>query len=141
MRRIAWLTVVVLIVIGGAGYRVATSSGGSQDSNVSFAEAPLAPRSARSVFASRAVLLPPGALRRLKLAQTRRIAVAAFPGQTVRLFVAPGAGVGFCYAWAIELAPGAWADEFAGCAIRSKPLIASYDDTRISIQANRAKAE
>jgi hypothetical protein len=141
MSRIAWFTVVVLVAIGGAGYRVATSSGRLQDTNVSFASAPRAPRSARSAFVSRAVSLPPGALRRLKLAQTRRIAVVAFPGQSVRLFVAPGAGIGFCYAWAIEPGPGVWADEFFGCAVRSKPLIAAYDDTRISIMANRAQAD
>jgi hypothetical protein len=141
MKRVVLLTVAVLFAIGGAGYRVATSNGQAQDTNVTFARAPLAPRSARTAFGPRAAFWPPGALRGLKLAQTRRIAVETFPGGAMRLFIAPGAGVAFCYVWATTPAPGSWIDEFAGCADRSKPVIAGYDDTRISIVANRAQAD
>jgi hypothetical protein len=109
----------------------------------SFWAAPAAPKSAQTAFAARGMVLPDSMLRGLKLGQMRRIAIRAFKGDTERLFVAPrGRGGGFCYEWATEPGdPGIWVDELGGCGDPSLPLNISYDDTRISIVANRPLAD
>lgn len=131
MSRARTLIVVVgLVAIVGVGYR-ATSTG-----IINFWSAPRAPQSARSAF-TRDALLPKAVVRRLKLAQTRRIATAVFRGVGEQLFVAPAAGGEFCFEWASEPGdPGIWVDEFGGCGIPSRPMIVAYDDLRISIVAN-----
>jgi hypothetical protein len=108
---------------------------------VDFWAAPAAPRSAESTF-TRDAPWTRGLPRELELAKTRRIAVDAFRGETMRLFVAPLAGGGFCYEWATEPGdPGSWADELGGCSLRSGPLSLGYDDTRVSIVADPALAD
>jgi hypothetical protein len=104
----------------------------------SFWAAPSAPRSAQSAFTRHRGFVPDEELRGLNLAQTRRIAVEVFKGDTERLFIAPRAGGGFCFEWATEPGdPGIWADELGGCGDRSRALNLSYDDTRVSIVLNR----
>jgi hypothetical protein len=105
---------------------------------IDFWSAPAAPRSAESVFI-RGAIWTRGIPKGLELAKTRRIAVAAYAGENEHLFVAPLAGGGFCYEWALR--PGTaniWVDELGGCSDQSNPLALGYDDTRVSAVANPA---
>lgn len=140
-RRTVTLSALVALVVLASAIAVAPAMG-FRLSLIDFWSAPAAPRSAESAFTQGGAWLPDSALRGLNLGQIRRISVEVFPGETERLFVAPRAAGGFCWEWAIEPGdPGIWADEMGGCAIRSQPLNVAFDDTRVSIVADRARID
>lgn len=123
---------VGLIAIAGVGFRAAPST-----TVINFKSAPRAPKAARSAFA-RDFQVPKATLRKLELAQTRRIATEVFTGMSEQLLVAPATGGGFCYEWA---EPTIWVTEFGGCSDQSRPMIVGYDDTRVNILANRVRVD
>jgi hypothetical protein len=122
--------------IGVAAAVAAPAMGVRVGKLIDFWATPAAPRSAQSTF-GQDPLWTRGLPKGLEIAKTRRIAVDAFRGESMRLFVAPLAQGGFCYEWALK--PGAanvWIDEQGGCSVQSNPLTLGYDDTRVSIVAN-----
>ncbi|HEY2328115.1 MAG TPA: hypothetical protein VGH52_11590 [Gaiellaceae bacterium] len=128
------IVLVGFLALAGVGFRAAPSSG-----IINFASAPRAPQSARSTF-TRNTLLPKSIVRRLKLSQTRRVATEVFPGMSERLFVAPATRGDYCYEWVSALG-STWLAEFSACDVRTRPMVVGYDDTRISIMANKALVE
>lgn len=137
-RRIAVRAMSAAVAVCAAAIAVAPALG-IRLGPINFWAAPSAPPSARSAFTQAKAWLG-DSLRGLNVAETRRISVEVFRGDTEHLFVAPRTGGGFCYVWATEPGdPGIWAEELGGCADRSRPLSLGYDDTRISIVADRGR--
>ncbi|HZS61762.1 MAG TPA: hypothetical protein VFA43_20985 [Gemmatimonadaceae bacterium] len=135
-RRVALAGTILCVAAVGA----ASAMGARITHIVDFWSAPAAPPSAASAFTEGA-LWTRGFPRGLELGKTRRIAVDPFRGESMRLLVAPLAHGGFCYAWALKPGVlGTWVDELGGCSQRAEPLSLGYDDTRVSIVADRARA-
>jgi len=131
------ILVVALALVPVTGLAASAAGTAHAGRVIEFGTAPAAPRSARASFAHNIV---GGVPKGLQLAKLRQIGEEAFPGERLRLFVAPVAGGGFCYEWAFEPGdPGIWAAEEGGCSgRRPPPLMSSYDGTRVSILASRA---
>ncbi|HEY2328114.1 MAG TPA: hypothetical protein VGH52_11585 [Gaiellaceae bacterium] len=138
-RRTAVRATLVLVVACAAAIAVAPAMGLRLGPlNINFWSSPHAPPSAQSAFTEAKSWLGDANLRGLDFSQSRRIFVEVFRGDTERLFVAPRTAGGFCYVWATQPGnPGVWADELGGCAVHAQALYLGYDDTRISIVANR----
>jgi hypothetical protein len=140
-RRTAARAALSAAIFCAAAVAVAPAMGIRLGNVVDFWAAPAAPRSAQSAF-TRDALWTRGLPHGLELSKTRRIAVDAFRGESVRLFVAPLARGGFCYEWATTTGSSrSWIDELGGCSFQSDPLTLGYDDTRVSIVADPADVD
>lgn len=124
----------IVTLVCAVGFVASVALGARATHVINFSTAPAAPRSAKSSFARNVLGAPKG----LELAKLRRLGVEAFPGETMRLFAAPVAGGTFCFEWAYEVGAGSWIAEESGCSgVQARPLMSSYDDTRVSIVADR----